>query len=59
MIMNIMFNMVLKFMHYLCIWWDFWIFEGFVKTVRSNINTRFMFNTIWSLCKIYVIRPEI
>ena len=34
-----MFNMVLKFAHYLCIWWDFWIFEGFIKTVRLNIKT--------------------
>ena len=31
MIMSIMFNMILKFVHYLCNWSDFWIFEGILK----------------------------
>ena len=30
MIINIMFNMILKFAHYLCNWQDFWILAGFV-----------------------------
>ena len=46
MIMNIMFNMVLKFVHYLCIWWDFWIFEDYEKQAYLNINTCLMFNMI-------------
>ena len=46
MIMSIMFNMILKFVHYLCNWSDFWIFEAFCKTSDLNINTCLMFNMI-------------
>ena len=46
MIMNIMFNMILKFAHHLCNWSEFWIFGDYEKQAYLNINTRLMFNII-------------
>ena len=55
MIMNIMFNMILKFVHHLCNWLEFWIFGDYEKQACLNIKVKSRINTSFSYQAIAVV----